>query len=438
MDQLEKAGIKTIDMVVVNLYPFEQTVCREGVTEEEAIENIDIGGPTMLRSAAKNFRSVAVVSSSAQYAGVMEELEKNDGELSADTLRALAVEVFARTSAYDGLINEYLSSGSAARADCEKTLPDSISVELKKVRDLRYGENPHQRGALYRDVSLADGGIIEAEQLQGKELSFNNYLDLSSALDMVRGFDAPAASIVKHNNPCGAATAETLKKAYLDALDCDRMSAFGSIIGFNRPVDADMAGTILEEAGFVECIIAPGYAEEALDVFGVKKNLRILRLSAFKGEDPAVKDIKRIPGGALVQDRDEKGLPRKDLKTVTKLAPSPEMMDALLFGWEVVRHVKSNAIVLCQGTRTVGIGAGQMSRVDSVMIAVRKAGARTRGAVLASDAFFPKADSIEEAHRAGITAIIQPGGSIRDEEVIDACDRLGISMVFTGLRHFRH
>lgn len=438
MSQLKKTGIKTIDMVVVNLYPFEQTVLRKGVTEEEAIENIDIGGPTMLRSAAKNFRSVAVVSSPAQYAGVMEELEENDGELSAGTMRALAMEVFARTAAYDGLINEYLSRGSASRADSGETLPEGISVGLKKVKDLRYGENPHQRGALYRDVSMADGGIIEAEQLQGKELSFNNYLDLSSALDMVRGFDDPAASIVKHSNPCGVATAETLKKAYLDALDCDRMSAFGGIIGFNRPVDADMAETILEEASFVECIIAPGYEDKAIKVLEVKKNLRVLCLSDFKGESPAVKDIRRIPGGALVQDRDEKRLSLKDLKTVTKLDIRPEMMDALLFGWKVVRHVKSNAIVLCLGTRTVGIGAGQMSRVDSVKIAVRKAGARTRGAVLASDAFFPKPDSIEEAHKAGITAIIQPGGSICDEEVIAACDRFGISMVFTGIRHFKH
>ncbi|MDP8299671.1 MAG: bifunctional phosphoribosylaminoimidazolecarboxamide formyltransferase/IMP cyclohydrolase [Candidatus Tantalella remota] len=437
MECLHKNGIHPIDMVVVNLYPFEETISRPDVTFEEAIENIDIGGPTMLRSAAKNFRSVAVLSSADQYEEVMEELQETGGELSEVTLKSLAADVFARTSGYDVLIAKYLADDPRDEKQ-EDDLPETITVALEKDKQLRYGENPHQRGAFYRDAGCPGEGVADIEQLQGKELSFNNILDLASALEMVRECDSPAVSIVKHNNPCGAATADTLGKAYVDALDCDRMSAFGSIMGFNGPVDKALAELILREVDFVECIIAPEYGDGALDVFGVKKNLRILKLP-FASETLAKRlDIKKVPGGALVQDTDGNKLISGDLKVVTEKKPSKELLDSLMFGWKIVRFVKSNAIVLCQGTSTVGIGAGQMSRVDSVVIAVRKAAEKAKGAVLASDAFFPKADSIEEAHKAGISAIVQPGGSIRDEEVIEACNRLGIPMVFTGVRHFRH
>lgn len=437
MRQMEESGISPIDMVVVNLYPFEETISRGGVSEQEAIENIDIGGPTMLRSAAKNFKSVAVINTSMQYARVLRELEEDGCELSESTLRDLAMEVFAKTSRYDGLITRYLA-GESDPGDNGEDFPERIDVELHKIRELRYGENPHQRAAFYRDVSGGEGSVVDAHQLQGKELSFNNILDLNAALMMVKGFEDPAVSIVKHNNPCGIATADTLEKAYMDALECDRLSAFGSVMAFNSPIDSGMAEVILREVDFVECVIAPGYEEKALDIFKEKKNLRILNIASLEDVIPGEKDLKKIPGGALVQDLDQKDLAPGDIKVATRSAPPAELMDALMFAWKVVKFVKSNAIVLCDGTRTVGIGAGQMSRVDSVVIAIRKAGDRAKGAVLASDAFFPKADSIEEACKAGVAAIIQPGGSIRDEEVIDACNRLGVPMVFAGSRHFRH
>jgi len=437
MRQLKANGILPIDMVVVNLYPFEETVARSGVTMEEAIENIDIGGPTMLRSAAKNFRSVAVVSSPAQYGQVLRELEDSGGELSEPTLKGLAVEVFAGTSRYDGLITRYLSEGAAAGSE-EKVFPDHVDIKMSKIGDLRYGENPHQQAAFYRDDAAAGTGITDAEQIQGKELSFNNILDLNTARAIVMDFDDPAVSIVKHNNPSGSATAGTLEKAYLDALDCDPMSAFGSVMGFNRPVDGRTARTILDKVDFVECIIAPEYEEKALEVFAAKKNLRILKVSFSGRASLGEKDLKKIPGGMLLQDADVKELSPGDVKAVTEKKPSEKLLDSLMFGWKIVKYVKSNAIVLCQGTKTVGIGAGQMSRVDSVIIAIRKAAGRAKGAVLASDAFFPKADSIEEAGKAGIAAIIQPGGSIHDDEVIAACNRFNIPMVFTGIRHFRH
>lgn len=438
MREIEEAGILPIDMVVVNLYPFEETISKKGVTFEEAIENIDIGGPTMLRSAAKNLSSVAVVSDPSQYDGVIAELESSKGELSAQVLKELAAQVFTKTARYDSIISAYLAEGTEAESASDEELPDNVNITLKKEKALRYGENPHQRAAFYRDPAEGKTAITEAEQLQGKELSFNNILDLSSAIDIVSGFDGPAVSIVKHNNPCGAALAKTLEEAYLDALDTDRMSAFGSIMGFNGPITGKLAGTILGEVDFVECIIAPDYDEEALQVFSAKKNLRILKVPEELIRQRTGLDIKKISGGALVQDADTLGIKKEDLKIVTKAKPEGALLEALIFGWRIVKFVKSNAIVLTQGTKTVGIGAGQMSRVDSVIIAVRKAGEKAKGACLASDAFFPKADSIEQAHEAGIAAIIQPGGSIRDEEVIKACDDFGISMIFTGRRHFRH
>ncbi|MFH1878531.1 MAG: bifunctional phosphoribosylaminoimidazolecarboxamide formyltransferase/IMP cyclohydrolase [Candidatus Omnitrophota bacterium] len=434
MEQVEKAAIMPIDMVVVNLYPFEDTVSRKGVTLSEAIENIDIGGPAMLRSAAKNYSSVAVVSSCGQYEAVLKELEENGAELSAGTLKKLAVKVFDTTSRYDGSIARYLSGDADNNGGTD--FPEEMDIRLKKVRALRYGENPHQRAAFYRDSSGA--GVADARQFQGKELSYNNIMDLNAALEIIEDFKEPAVSVIKHNNPCGVATAGTPEKAFVDALDCDRLSAFGSIIGFNRPVDSGMAEIILGEADFVECIIAPGFDEKALGIFSAKKNLRVLALSSIGASRKESRDIRKVRGGALVQDRDEVAISAEDLKLAAGGGVDEETMKSLLFGWRVVKHVKSNAIVLSSGTKTVGIGAGQMSRVDSVIIAVRKAGDRAKGAVLASDAFFPKADSIEAARMAGIKAIIQPGGSIRDGEVIEACNRFGISMFLTGRRHFKH
>ena len=434
MKQAGDQGIQMIDMVVVNLYPFEETVSREGVTLEEAIENIDIGGPSMLRSAAKNYRSVAVVSSPSQYEKVIKELEENGGSLSETTLKELAVQVFERTSGYDRAIHGYLAGSPGS----EDGLPASMDISLERTMELRYGENPHQAAAFYSCSMAPDGGIRSAEQFQGKELSFNNIMDLDSALEMVAGFEDPTVSIVKHNNPCGIASAKTLEEAYMDALDCDRMSAFGSIMGFNGRIDEALAKKILEEASFVECVVAPEYDPAALGVFKVKKNLRVLKkdLSGYAARNR--KDFKKVMGGFLIQDKDTVSLSPEDIKVVTKKKPSEDLMDSMVFAWKSVGFVKSNAIVLCQGTKTVGIGAGQMSRVDSVIIAIRKAAGRAKGSVLASDAFFPMADSIEEAHKAGVAAVIQPGGSIRDEEVIDACNKLGIPMVFTGKRHFRH
>ena len=436
MRQAKEHGIELIDMVVVNLYAFEKVTSRKDVTLEEAVENIDIGGPSMLRSAAKNFKSVAVVSAPSQYGEILAELEKNSLSLSEETLKKLAVKVFEKTSRYDGRIAEYLSGGKAPEGGEE--FPSLMDIKLEKVEsELRYGENPHQGAALYRDTEDADNSIIGAEQFQGKQLSFNNILDLSVASEMVKSFSSPAVSIIKHNNPCGAATADTLEKAFLDALDCDRMSAFGSIMAFNGSVSGKLAELILGEVDFVECVIASGYDAKALEIFKAKKNLRILK-SSFLEETSSRKDFKKIPGGFLVQDADTKEISSRDLKVATHKKPSEEVIDSLLFGWKVVRFIKSNAILLCQGTKTVGVGAGQMSRVDSVITAVRKAGDRAKGAILASDAFFPKPDSIEQAHKAGIAAIIQPGGSIKDDEVIATCDLLGMPMVFTGVRHFRH
>ncbi|MFH1753494.1 MAG: bifunctional phosphoribosylaminoimidazolecarboxamide formyltransferase/IMP cyclohydrolase [Candidatus Omnitrophota bacterium] len=436
MDQVKKHGIDLIDMVVVNLYPFKKTIDKPGVEFEEAIENIDIGGPSMLRSAAKNFRSVAVVCSSDRYKDVLDELKASEGSLSDKMLEILAMDVFEQTSQYDNMINEYLKKQLTKDS---KPFPDSISVSFKKAQDLRYGENPHQKAAFFKDESVTEPSVSNAVQLQGKELSFNNIIDLDTALEIVKGFEKPAASVIKHTNPCGAATAKDLSQAYLDALDCDRVSAFGSIVGFNRPIDAKTAETVMKEADFVECIIAPKFSKEALALFSRKKNLRLMEVPNFNSTfDKFDKDYKKVVGGLLIQDRDVARIRPNMLKTVTKAKPTKDEIESLLFGWNICKHVKSNAIVFCQGTKTVGIGAGQMSRVDSVIIASRKSGPRSKGATLASDAFFPKPDSIEMAATAGITAIIQPGGSIKDEDVIRAADGFGISMVFTGVRHFKH
>ncbi len=446
METLKKHGIGLIDMVVVNLYPFENTVSKPGVKPEDAIENIDIGGPSMLRSAAKNHKSVCVVCDPSDYVRVIEEMEKSSGSISEPLLVALGKKVFALTSAYDAAIYNYLTIHPPRSLPCrqagtmhDEAFPSNLSLSFTKLQDLRYGENPHQKAAFYRDASSDEVSAAGAVQLHGKELSFNNITDLNAALEIVKEFEEPAAAIIKHTNPCGMATAKTLAEAYIDALDCDRLSAFGSVVGFNRAVDALLADTILKEADFVECIIAPSYESKALKALKVKKNLRIIEVKNFT--DPPAKygrDMKKIIGGLLVQDRDVVCTKESDLKVVTKVKPTKDQLRSMLFGFVVAKHVKSNAIVISDGTKTVGVGAGQMSRVDSVKIAAQKAGGRAKGATLASDAFFPKEDGIEEAARAGVKAIIQPGGSVRDKEVIAMADKLGITMVFTGVRHFKH
>ncbi len=433
MESLKRHGIGEIDMVVVNLYPFEAVAARPGAGDEEIIENIDIGGPAMLRSAAKNSASVAVICDPRRYAAVISEMKRNNGCLPAELLRSLAAEVFARTSAYDGAIYSYLS-GEDRREAAPPVLPRDLRMEFVKLQDLRYGENPHQRAAFYGTAGSISG-LAAMRQLQGKELSFNNFLDLNAAVEIVREFDKPSAVIVKHNNPCGAACAQILCKAYLDAWKCDQLSAFGGIVALNRPLDAKTAAAILR-SGFLECVIAPGYDKDVAGLFKGRRNLRLLELPDYN--DPRNIDFKRVNGGCLLQERDRFSLDEKKLKVVTRKKPGRKQMESLFFAWEVAKHVKSNAIVLAKGTRCAGIGAGQMSRVESVAIAAKKAGKKAGELCLASDAFFPKPDSITLAARAGVKAIIQPGGSIADEEIIRACNKHGIAMVFTGIRHFKH
>lgn len=452
MKQVKEHKIELIDLVVVNLYPFEKTVAKEEVKLEEAIENIDIGGPSMLRSAAKNYKSVAVVCNPSRYREILSELENNSGVLGDRILMELAVEVFHTTSNYDKAIDNYLSvqfspQKAPAGEDLPRTrenaslsvqgLPDTLKLEFEKIQDLRYGENPHQRAVFYGDKNKL-AGLAKAKQLQGKELSFNNIMDLNAALEIVLDFKQPAASIIKHNNPCGVAVSDKLVQAYQDALDCDRLSAFGSIVGLNRMLDLATAAAIVS-SDFVECLIAPGYEEKTVEIFKKKKNLRLIEIEDFNSLNKIEGfDFKKVLGGLLLQDKDRKELSLGELKVVTKKKPSEEELKSLLFGWVVAKQVKSNAIVLTQGTKTVGIGAGQMSRVDSVFMAAHKAGGKAKGSCLASDAFFPKADGVETAARSGVAAIIQPGGSISDSEVIETADKLGISMVFTGTRHFKH
>ena len=437
MEQIKKHDIGLIDMVVVNLYPFEKTVAKPDVKLEEAIENIDIGGPSMLRSAAKNSKDVVVVCNPGRYKDVIEELKKNDGAISDELHFRLGVEVFEKTSKYDAAIYEYLKGqGCGAGKGQEKEFPDTLELKFDKVQELRYGENPHQKASFYKDKNINAVGISNARQLHGKELSFNNIIDLDAAIEIVKEFKEPAASVIKHTNPCGAASNKTLADAYNDALDCDKLSAFGSIVGLNRNVDLKTAEAIIN-AGFTECIIAPSYEKNALDILMAKKNLRLIEVGELKGIEKDY-DLKKVVGGLLIQDRDIFHIEEKDLKVVTKKKPTKEEMSSLLFGWKIAKHVRSNAIVLSHGTKTVGIGAGQMSRVDSMVIAIMKSKGLSKGATCASDAFFPKEDAIEEARKAGITSIIQPGGSIRDEYVIKACDDAGISMVLTGVRHFKH
>jgi phosphoribosylaminoimidazolecarboxamide formyltransferase / IMP cyclohydrolase len=437
--QAAEHGIAPIDLVVVNLYPFEATADKASLTAEELIENIDIGGPAMLRSAAKNFESVTVVSDPQDYDRVAAELESTR-ETSLVTRLELARKVYATTSRYDGMIAMELERLSAAAGRVElgakPLLPERVHVALRRQQELRYGENPHQAGALYVPASRPPEGLAAAKQLQGKELSYNNFVDLEAARSLAAEFRRPAAVIIKHNTPCGTAEQETLLGAYLKAYACDAVSAFGGVLAFNRIVDAATAGEVAKL--FVECIVAPGFADKAKEIFAAKKNLRVLELPAGGLEPDRELQLKRILGGMLVQQPDLGELSEKELRTVTKRVPTPEEMHTMRFAWKVAKHVKSNAIVFAKDGATLGVGAGQMSRVDSVKIAVMKAQSPLQGSVVASDAFFPFPDGVEEAAKAGATAVIQPGGSVRDNDVIAAADRLGLAMVFTGIRHFLH
>jgi phosphoribosylaminoimidazolecarboxamide formyltransferase/IMP cyclohydrolase len=439
--QMRQHGIQPISLVVVNLYAFEKTAARPGVAFDEVVENIDIGGPSMIRSAAKNFRSVAVVTSPADYDVVAGELE-SAGEVSAPTRWRLAQAAFALTAAYDTAIAGTLAHASlhdgeiSLPAAGNERFPAVLRLNYRRLHTLRYGENPHQRAAVYAAVGAA-GGIANAEPLQGKELSYNNLVDLEACWELVHEFDRPAVAIVKHTNPAGCATAGSLADAYRKALACDPVSAFGGVIGLNRELDAEAAEEISKL--FVECIAAPAYSAAALNVLSAKKNLRLVRVEPeMAAADPAGVALRSISGGLLVQDRDVATLDPAALRTVTQRAPSDEEMRALLFAWKVCKHVKSNAIVFAREGQVLAVGAGQMSRVDSVRLAAMKAQLPLAGSVLASDAFFPFPDGVEEAAKHGITAVIQPGGSVRDADVIAACDRARLAMVFTGMRHFRH
>ncbi len=442
---IEAAGIPPIDLLVVNLYPFESTVARPDCQLDEAIENIDIGGPAMVRSAAKNWRGVGVVTDAAQYTAVLDEI-KRSGALSDETRFALAVAAFNRIANYDAAISDYLSSLKPDGSRSE--FPAQSNGRFVKLQDLRYGENPHQHAALYRDLYPAPGSLVSAKQVQGKELSYNNLADADAAWECVKSFDEPTCVIVKHANPCGVAVGRDCAEAYARAFATDPTSAFGGIIAFNRPLDASTAQAVGKQ--FVEVLIAPSYAADALGVLAAKANVRVLEiaLDAVKRDGKTAwdqgrnaHDVKRIGSGLLIQSADNKVITATDIKVVTKQKPTPQQLSDLLFAWKVAKYVKSNAIVFCGGGQTLGVGAGQMSRIDSARIAsIKAANAKLTllGSVVASDAFFPFRDGVDVVAEAGAKAIIQPGGSVRDEEVVAAADEHGIAMVYTGVRHFRH
>jgi phosphoribosylaminoimidazolecarboxamide formyltransferase/IMP cyclohydrolase len=458
VESMREHGIEPIDMVVINLYPFEETIAREGVALEEAVEQIDIGGPAMIRSAAKNWRDVAVIVEPGDYTGIVVEMRQHEGSLSLATRARLVQQAFRRTAAYDAAISAYLDSNIALANHSEegegasfvlkeflKTDPTvryddmtdsslftSGELSLYKKLSLRYGENPHQRAALY-DIGEGNG-VANAEVLSGKEMSFNNYIDADAAWQLVCDFDETACAIIKHMNPAGVGTGLSVEEAYRRALATDPVSAFGGIVAFNRTVDEAAARALTEI--FTEVVIAPDYDETAIEVLRAKKNLRVLR--AGEPQRAVGLEYKTITGGMLVQTRDTHSLSPDDLKVVTKRAPTEEERRALLFAWTVCKHTKSNAIVYARDHQTIGVGAGQMSRIDSVKIGAARAQLPVKGSVLASDAFFPFRDGVDEAARHGITAVIQPGGSVRDQEVIDAANEHNLAMVFTGIRHFKH
>ena len=426
MHSLAEHGIAPIDMIVVNLYQFDKAAADPNAPLEHLIENIDIGGPTLIRAAAKNFQDVAVVTSPSDYENILDEMRSNSGALLRPTLWKLALKAFATTASYDRGISARLSQVEPA----DTQLPTVLDIRAPRALALRYGENPHQSAALYSNGS---GGMASAEQLHGKELSYNNLVDLDAAWQLIHEFERPASAVIKHTNPCGCAEADALVESYRRAFEADPVSAFGGVLAFNGTLDEDTAREIGKT--FIEAIAAPDYSAEALAVLTAKKNLRLLRVSPAPAGELV---IKSITGGYLAQTPDTHRLTRSETTVKTKREPSPEEWEALEFGWKVCKHVKSNAIVYARAGQTISVGAGQMSRVDSVKVAAMKAVLPLEGTVLASDAFFPFPDGVEEAAKHGITAVIQPGGSVRDADVIAAADRLGLAMVFTGVRHFRH
>lgn len=441
METLAAHGIPRIDLLCVNLYPFAATVAKPEVSLEEIIENIDIGGPAMIRSAAKNHEAVTVVVHPADYSAVLEEMRSHDGATTLSTRRRLAAAAYAHTACYDAMISRFFTE----RLCPEQPFPAELGLGFQKVQDCRYGENPHQRAAFYQELYITEPCVTSARQIHGKELSFNNIFDLNAALEAVKEFkEQPAAVIIKHTNPCGVALGTTLAEAFRRAREGDPVSAFGGILAVNRVLDAEAANEITGKNTFFEAIIAPGFTADALPILTERKkwgaNLRLLEVGNLTNASAGGNgyDLKKVVGGLLVQDRDLKPLAPKDLKVVTHRAPTLEEMEEMLFAWRVVKHVKSNAIVLTKDRQLIGVGAGQMNRVQSVRLAVQQAGEKSRGSVLASDAFFPFPDGPEVAAQAGVAAIIQPGGSVKDQESIEVCNRNNVAMVFTGMRHFLH
>lgn len=430
MKQLEDLKIETIDIVAINLYPFKETILKPGVTLEEAIENIDIGGPTMLRSAAKNHRDVVVVCDPADYSQVIRELNEK-GEVSYDTKYRLALKVFQHTAAYDAMISDYL------RKEINGELPDNFTMTFEKLQDLRYGENPHQKAYYYKEVKPWDGALVNAVQLHGKELSFNNINDTNGALETLKEFDDPTVVAVKHANPCGVATGSDIFDAYCNAYKADPVSIYGGIVAANRTIDALTAAEINKI--FIEIVIAPDFTQEAIDILTKKKNIRLLKLNDILMKAPkGTLDLKKVSGGLLVQEADMSLYDEAELKVVTERTPSVKEMEDMKFAMKVVKHIKSNGIVLAKDGKTIGVGPGQVNRIWAVENSIRQATDSTGGAVLASDAFFPFDDCVTAAAHAGITAIIQPGGSVNDADSIKKANELGIAMVFTGARHFKH
>lgn len=435
---LKQHGIPTIDMVVVNLYPFQQTVAKAECSLEDAIENIDIGGPTMLRSSAKNHKDVTVIVDPSDYTVVLAEMKANNNVVSYDTKFTLAKKVFAHTAQYDGAITNYLTSLGEDKAHTTRSAyPQTLNLHFDKVQEMRYGENPHQSAAFYRDLKAVDGALANYKQLQGKELSYNNIADSDAAWECVKSFKESACVIVKHANPCGVALAPTPFDAYSKALQTDPTSAFGGIIAFNRELDGKAAEIVAKQ--FVEVLIAPSFTAEAKAIFSAKQNVRLLEIAL--GNEVNQYDVKRVGGGLLVQAPDAKNVLQEELRVVSKLQPTPQQMADMMFAWRVAKYVKSNAIVFCGNGMTLGVGAGQMSRIDSARIAsikAQNAGLSLVGSAVASDAFFPFRDGLDVVVDAGATCVIHPGGSMRDQEVIDAADERGVVMVYTGTRHFRH
>lgn len=425
-EEMQQYGIPAIDLVVVNFYPFEKTIAKEGVTFAEAIEMIDVGGPTMVRAAAKNMNWVSVVTDPEDYQQVIDEMKQHGGIMQA-TRHRFSRQAFALTSQYDAMITDYLQ-----KQDHAEFPPHQLSLHLEKQMDLRYGENPHQKASLYQCKGQAEG-VANVVPIQGKPLSYNNLLDADAAWQCVNEFTEPACVIIKHANPCGAATAETIEEAYKQAYQADALSAFGGIVAMNRPCTREIAEAIT--AIFMEVVIAPDFSDEALTLFATKPNLRVMKLTQH---DPSTWEMRFISGGLLMQERDYRRLTNQDLKIVTEVQPSEAAIHSMLFAWRIIKHIKSNAILLAKANTTVGVGAGQVSRVDAVELALKKAGQHVENCVLASDAFFPFRDSIDKLSNTGVRAIIQPGGSMRDAEVIAACNEHGIAMVFTGQRCFKH